>query len=1292
MRILFYHSVHPDFGVFRCALLQTARPSPMSFCWRVIKDVLSFFCGAGVSRAKANLPDFFGLAETVSRNLGVSSGSPAMKIIEEAKEIGKRTGVDGLIPADRIFGLLERDFLVSDIQAAVSNALKLPASPDISAHQILVRLATTQEGLVRLVTTNFDCLFDLCSPSLPSFIPPRLPDPSRATDFHGLVYLHGKINADSNGAEGDGFVLSSSEFGKAYLSDGWATSFFKEILERYSVVFVGYSADDPPVHYLLEALNKSEGQIDGVYAFQSGDPNHASAKWKHKGVEAIAYDDVDYHAALWSTLDAWAARADNPDEWTEKLIEKAKSGPENLEPHERGQVAHVVSTIEGLRKFSDGGSPPPAAWLCVFDPSRRYAKPGNQGSYMEKGPYVDPFDFYCLDSDPVPAKINPEEYYVQREMPKGAWDAFEPNSLDRIGLQDENLSLLRGYLAKNAPRLPARLSQFGVWISKVASQPEAVWWAVRQTALHPDVQNQITWYLSKDEVDSSEVVRRAWRYLFDYWLEDRNLTHRDWYELGSEIDRNGWDEIVLRRFASYAKPYIKVNDNYWGGPVPNLNSVVCLTDLMRLDVEYPETPNNLEIPDDWINPTIAVLRRNLEVALELETELGGYGLENICPIIPDDDPDIDSYARDRGLSAWVLYFANQFQRLMAVNLGAAKTEFEIWPVDDQSMFSRLRIWASGLPKLVSAQKFDTVMEEISDEAFWNSRNTRDLLLTISKRWNELDTNIKKKIEERILQGPKRWDNEEHEHFADRRAWASLNRLHWLNQQGCDLQLDLEEATIELGKLAPEWKQEYAISAAESLEGRGGLVRTETEHSELIEAPLDGTLKKALELSGRQGRMLVEHDPFAGLAKESPVRAFAVLRSEAKKGEFPEWAWRKFLNTDQRKEDPVRFTKFIGCQLSRYSQSDLSVVIRPVIDWFQKSAKILATESPELLSVLISKFTNVLSLGTDRSNSSIIRGNKEPDWTMEAINSPTGNLAKVLFDDPQTDGLKRDEGFPRQWLQYAEDLLSLPGDLRRHAIVLFTHNLSWFFSIDPNWTKKNLLSVLVSDSKEDKQAFWSGFLWGGKARGYELFQILKPHMLRMATSEKLERRGHSEVLVGLLLSAWALVEDETQERWVSNHELRDVLIHSNDDFRSRVLWQVERFSRKDQEKWLPLLIDLLSDVWPRQIAAKSGIVSARLCDIAFSDETRFTELAAIILPLLTKIDRDHLMLPNLRKSKDNIVDLHPKETLMLLHAVLPDNAKAWPYGIDATINRIGEADNSLLTDDRLIELKRIWDSR
>src|SRR6185369_2818065 len=311
-----------------------------------------FFCGAGVSHACAGLLDFFGLAEKVTSGLGVSEDDPILKLITEAQNLDQRTGFSGLISADRIFGLLERVFTVREIETAVANALKPASDVDLSARRIMLDLARSTEGKTRLVTTNFDLLFESCNASLPSYKPPRLPDPLRHDEFEGIIHLHGHVDEGYNGASGDGFVLSSSEFGHAYLAEGWATRFIRSVLEKYIVVFVGYAADDPPVLYLLEALSRHRENLSGMYAFQGGTQSEAEATWRHKGVMPIAYDETGKHKLLWDTLAAWACRAQNPEAWHLNVIDMARKGPESLLPHERGQVAHIVSTLEGAKMFT----------------------------------------------------------------------------------------------------------------------------------------------------------------------------------------------------------------------------------------------------------------------------------------------------------------------------------------------------------------------------------------------------------------------------------------------------------------------------------------------------------------------------------------------------------------------------------------------------------------------------------------------------------------------------------------------------------------------------------------------------------------------------------------------------------------------------------------------------------------------------------------------------------------------------------------------------------------------------
>jgi hypothetical protein len=235
-----------------------------------------FFCGAGVSRAKANLPDFYGLADLVVEKLHVAPDSPARRLIATAKSQEHIAGIGGLVPADRVFAVLEREFPIAEVRAAVASALCSTADVDLSAHRTVLDLARDPSGATRLVTTNFDLLFEACDSALQRRSPPNLPDPRRPRDFHGIIHLHGRVTDTYDGAFDDEFVLSSADFGRAYLAEGWATQFIRALLGRYKLVFMGYAADDPPVQYLLEALTRADGPSGGLYAFQSG--NSAEAK------------------------------------------------------------------------------------------------------------------------------------------------------------------------------------------------------------------------------------------------------------------------------------------------------------------------------------------------------------------------------------------------------------------------------------------------------------------------------------------------------------------------------------------------------------------------------------------------------------------------------------------------------------------------------------------------------------------------------------------------------------------------------------------------------------------------------------------------------------------------------------------------------------------------------------------------------------------------------------------------------------------------------------------------------
>lgn len=1256
-----------------------------------------FFCGAGVSRARANLPDFIGLAQSVVTKLRVDENSPAYKLIREALEIDRRIGVSGVISADRVFGLLERDFASRDIEEAVASAIKPPSKCDLTVHKILLDLATTPDGAVQLVTTNFDRLFDDCGRGLVAWHPPRLPDPLRPNDINGIVYLHGRSTPDYSGAEGDGFVLSSSEFGRAYLSDGWATSFIRKILGKYVVVFVGYTADDPPVQYLLEALRRASGKLENTYAFQAGDHDAAAARWRHKGVSAISYSADNSHAALWQSLEAWSERARDSEAWYAKIINASKKGPATLQSHERGQVAHVVSTYEGVKKFCADENPPPAEWLCVFDRHCRFAKPGHLGSFGHKGSYVDPFDLYGLDSDVAPNKLDPEDHYAKRETPSDAWDAFELNRLDRSPLRDENLASFRSHWAGHFPRLVPRIDQLGMWLARVCEQPSAVWWAAHQLSLHRRIQEYISWELERSNRTIQPYIRRAWRSLFEAWNYVEDDFHKDWFALRATIEKEGWDSTIVRRLGEVLQPRFSAEPDFWSGPKPP-SADARIEDagrLVRMDVKYPEAHDKIVVPDGWCAAVVRVLRQNLEIALALETEIGGYGLSNISPIIQDGALDGDSYHRTEGLSAAVLQFSELFSQLVATDKLAAKREFSSWLIDDDAIFARLRIWAAGKRGIVSDADFGSFIESLSDAAFWNNYHQRDLLFVIAERWKKLNGVSRKSIERRLLKGPKRWRREKVVAFEKRRAWSILNRIQWLINSGCKFSSSLRVQVKLLHDAAPDWKTEYGAKAAQSMEARGGWVKTDTNYEGLSQTPLSSILPRAKELSGQSGDFLVENDPFAGLAAQRPARALSALTRAATQDDFPEWAWRRFLNSEARKGDKAGFARLIGERLGSYPDAQIATIIYPVSDWLRDTSVNLNINCLSTFDRVLRKLIDVLRKYPSDGRSGIVRGSNEPDWTMEAINSPTGKIAESLFNDPRKNDLDPGQGFPREWLFYVEALLALPNDLRRHTLVILFHNLNWFYAIDPKWTDEHLLPAFHRGGSDDRDAAWSGFLWGARTPNKELYMRLKDDMLEFAASPLPSRRSYGEIIAGMILAGWGTVNDATGERFISNDEMHSLLLKVDDEFRSRVLWQAQKWSSKDNdnspEKWGSQLIELLQ-IWPRQMSARSPNTSARLCELAFSSGDQFPTIAELVLPLLTKIERDHLMLPEFRRSGVNIVDRYPEQTLALLHAVLPDNALAWPYGIEGTLQRIGEADSTLERDDRLIALKRRWDAR
>jgi hypothetical protein len=1119
--------------------------------------------------------------------------------------------------------------------------------------------------------------------------------------MNGLIYLHGRVNSSYTAAEDDGFVLSSPQFGQAYLADGWATEFVRSVIEKYLVVFIGYGADDPPIQYLLEALTIRESHGHAVYAFQHGDSAEATARWSHKGVEAIPYGGEDDHRCLWDSLSDWAERAVAPAQWSQSIIDLSKAGPQALQPHRRGQVAHLVSTPEGARLFAQTDPPPPADWLCTFDPRQRYATPVRDW-FDEAAPAADPFPLFSLDSDQPPKKAELGRSLPEREVPAGMWDALRPTRLDLADVDEANCASAYGPGSLATPVLPPRLGHLGQWISKVADQPAALWWAVRKGGLHPAIQRMIKWQLDrqpagKDSRDS--LLRSGWNYLFASWSEPRPEDARDWYELNRRIKRDGWDTISLRLYGDHFRPWLTVTPSLRNPIPPTADEKARLRDLIHLDVAYADVPEWMPVPAEFLPDAIKLLRHDLEHAVRLERELGNYGPHGISPIIGDPTiADEVTYERTHGLSGLVLLFARLFGKLKTVDLSAAKREFDLWPTDDESVFLRLRVWASADDSLVSDVEFQSIFASMGDDAFWDSSHQRDVLLAISSRWPKLTPAARGLIEHRLGSDDREIDWMPASEVTERKAWAALSRIEWLQQIGCEFGEKILRKAHELRGKAPDWSPALATKAAESMEGRGGTVRTDTTFDMLADLPISELLGAAKEAQGRTDDFLVEADPFRGFAEARPARAWAALVRALKKDEFPEWAWRTFLNPDARINDPPRMTLAIARRLAALGTSALIEISHPAASWLKTKAAQLAEHAQPTFAALILNFESALTTSADRPASAVSRTDEARDWVFEAINSPAGKLAESIMDDPRKEGRKPRQGFPEEWLSLVEATLRLPGDHGRYASVIYCFNLNWFYAIAPDWTSSHLIALATSRDPENKDAFWTGFFWGSKVPNLQLYRVLKSPLIAFAKKGVFARRGYGDVLAGVLLAGWGTKPRGSKISLITDDEMTSILLEADESFRTKILRQLRIWlsGGDGSSRWLTLAPAFFGTVWPKQKFIRTSAISSSLVDLLFTSRKIFSRLTDSVLPLLTTIEEAHFTtMPQLRMAArrgDHIIGNDPERVLAVMYAILPEDPRSWPYEADKVVQQIGEVAEDLKSDARLLEITRRWNSR
>lgn len=1265
---------------------------------------LVIFCGSGVSRAKSHLPDFFGLAQKVINRLGVPANDRSRQILRQIAALGKDSTIKPLIPLDRVFGAIETEYK-SHLNRAVAETLdptevarsRNPndVSVDISAHEILIDLARSSDGSIKIVTTNFDRLFEKVDNSIVTVIPPTLPNLINEK-FDALVYLHGRTTDKYDGAEGHGFVLTTSEFGRAYLTEGWATRFVKQLVERYSLLFIGYAADDPPVQYILEALKQSNNDEQKAYAFQVGDSEDDVNSWKSKGVEAITYAETELHEALWNTLSSWANRARNPEMWRQEIARMAQNRPETLKPFERSQIAHLVSTLEGAKIFADIEPPPSPEWLCVFDKKIRYGNPAKvRREDLTLGERVDPFHRFQLDTDtPIRRKEeNGEDLIVIEEKEKrkiidAAWSAFENTRIDMFPVKPHQFQQFLGSSWATERPLSKRQNHLARWIGKTCNSHTAIWWASKQAGLHPSIQKEV-----ENELNNDSGHAQAWRYLMNDWSANKPDPMFAQHSLRDVITREGWTLQNARIFIEHTRPYISNQHYQIHSPIPPEHGLEDdAIGLLSLEIVYPKFPADLPIEDEFYSILCEGLRRNLLEAEQLERELAPRWVNQIDNLSTEVEDNESIYGGN--LYGTLRGFRDFFIELARIDPNLARKEFESWSVSNSSIFSRLSIWASSLLEVISNQLFIDSISKIDTEHLWSAQVQTDLLITLRARWADLSEENRKHIEEILLKGPDGpWEGEPQDQFEVRKSWRILNMITWLNYHGCGFSFDVEDKIQELSKNAPEWKREYGENVTSDQVSGPFWVQVDKDMGALANAPIEQVLEMAESLGGRSSHYKISKKPFTGLSEKLPQKAFDTLIYEGNNGNFPEKYWQTFLESEARSEDSADFVISIGEKMLSYLPALSVRVSRSLASWFRITGIRLLAANEWLFDELFMKLTEKLISEPEICRSGVSLVGNRRDWTTESINSPAGMLADLLFYDSRISG-PTTESIPASWFEKASRLLSLEGDGGRYVLERFSVRLGWLFRGSSEWTTENVLVALDTGDKSDQSAFWAGLLRSPSGIPTGLFLFLIPYVIERVRSIGYNNSPEIEGLAGMLLGAWLRSKNTPRDTIINSDEFRAVLNDSVERIRYHVLWQFKAISDKEFEGVKPSthLNDFLVNVWPLSETIKNSEISEALADLAFKNQAELPQITNALIPLLSPIeDEKHIGFYSLN-DKNGPCDTNPREVLSILHACLSKDVRFWPYDFGTTLEMMVVAAPKIAEDPKYIELKRLWDAR
>ena len=744
-------------GVAEVVLGPGCAPLPERLLLAHAQGEVLFLAGAGVSMQRpACLPSFRDLVLEVYRRLN----DPLLPFLEARakKEVVLPRG-PALTPhqeveasyfekaqLDVVLGMLERRIddeqtEESRMRRAVVDVLQPNPAPDHAAiHTDLIRLSDRGDATT-ILTTNFDLLLEAAAEELKRSLEGHalgaIPSPSLRPSFSGVLHIHGALRPE--GSVVPDLILTDRDFGEFYLRRRVVPDLLYDAARIYHLVLVGYTANDPPVRYLLDAISADDARFPDLkerfvfVPFKGNEPDQVEiADWKGRGVTPVPYSSAESHRQLAVALEVWADLFENTqrlgagnetltEERVRETIERITESPRReASDVERGLFDHLIRRSGATRRAQLAS--------CLGELRRSYG-------------WLDAM----LEVIREPIKGVAQEARATGSPSTGvernAAHCVQNFALGRLE-EEVTITWARGLLvADRSSRrgLQRLLSRRANWEERLPEPWSTAW----------------------------QLVEESWRPLR---CHDRDEAMAGIWEIKQRLERGDRSLALTEKMAEFVAPWVRLEDpeaplGVRGVEIP---AAPAWGQLFRAELRSVDVSELHHIDLNVVSEVefLSFLVGRLETAVRWGLDLGRFigwegdfrflrlgGLIRVHLVRNEAGEEADPDLWGIAVSVKLLHTA--VERLAAVNQEGASKVVRRWLYTDCPV--HLRLWAALARdgRLATPTEVGEVLLRLTDREFWSADLYPELTELRAVRFADLEPEARKKVVRRVRKGPRR---------------------------------------------------------------------------------------------------------------------------------------------------------------------------------------------------------------------------------------------------------------------------------------------------------------------------------------------------------------------------------------------------------------------------------------------------------------------------------------------------------------------------------------------------------